>query len=116
MSFDRSSTKILHPSCSPKNVTLCPTTGPRSSRCGCGREPRNVRKRASALLGWTGALEAPGSASGSFLRRRENRSERDTTIRQRPTPNVQLPRARCLIGVGNWELGVLVLTCGRGGG
>ena len=39
----QSSTKILHPSCSPKNFTLGPTTGPRSSNCGDGRE-RGRRK------------------------------------------------------------------------
>ena len=44
-----SSTRMRQPSCSPKNVTLLPTTGPRSSRSGV------VRRRA----GWRGTSAAP---------------------------------------------------------
>src|SRR5688572_26699660 len=77
MSLYRSSTRILQPTCSPKNVTFEPTTGPRSSSSGCCRALRPVRNFASAFVGWTGESTAPESApSWSSLRRREKRSER----------------------------------------
>src|SRR5688500_13692509 len=94
-SFETSSTDILQPSCSPKKVRFVPTTGPRSSRCGWSRAPRLERKRASALVGWTGASAACTSESGSFLRRRENRSERATDIsNQRRSGSGRARRAR----------------------
>ena len=49
-----SSTKILQPSCSPKKLTLLPTTGPRSSRTGDSRAVSDVRNLRSALVAKTG--------------------------------------------------------------
>src|SRR6187402_582402 len=80
MSFDRSSTMILQPSCSPKKLTLVPTTGPRSRSTGWERELKPAMKRASTLVGCTGASEAPTSDSACSLRRRENRSESATDL------------------------------------
>src|SRR5678815_5618555 len=80
MSFDRSSTMILQPSCSPKKLTLVPTTGPRSRSTGWERELKPAMKRASTLVGCTGASEAPTSDSACSLRRRENKSESATEL------------------------------------
>src|ERR1041385_1235502 len=78
MSLNTFSTRILHPSSSPKNVTLVPTTGPRSSSSGCGVAFRLERNLPSALVGWTGESPPPlSTASGSSLRFLEKRSERD---------------------------------------
>src|SRR3954466_7945501 len=70
-----SSTKILQPSCSPKKLTLLPTTGPRSSRIGDSRVVSEARNLRSALVPKTGSspgADAPGApgacASSSFLR------------------------------------------------
>src|SRR4051812_42484134 len=70
-----SSTKILQPSCSPKKLTLLPTTGPRSSRMGDSRVVSEARNLRSALVPKTGSspgADAPGApgagASSSFLR------------------------------------------------
>src|SRR2546426_523445 len=66
-----SSTKILHPSCSPKNATLLPTTGPRSSRTGNSRDVRHVRNFLRALVAKTGSATDAGwgaGVSGSLLR------------------------------------------------
>ena len=59
-----SSTKILHPSCSPRYVTLLPTTGPRSSRTGERREVNGVRNFASALVAKTGSSTTALGAGG----------------------------------------------------
>ncbi|MNC98935.1 hypothetical protein D3C83_170490 [compost metagenome] len=51
MSLEMSSTRILQPSSSPKKLTLGPTTGPRSSNCGCECVARLARNRGSAFVG-----------------------------------------------------------------
>src|SRR5262245_4800215 len=71
---------ILQPSCSPKKLTLVPTTGPKSRSTGCDRALKPAMKRASTLVGCTGASEAPTSDSACSLRRRENRSESATDL------------------------------------
>src|SRR2546425_3499484 len=65
-----SSTKILQPSCSPKKLTLLPTTGPRSSSTGDSRDVSVVRNLRSALVAKTGSstTDGLGGTSGSFLR------------------------------------------------
>src|ERR1700741_3141016 len=63
-SANRSSTMILHPSSSPKKLTLLPTTGPRSSRTGDSRDVRQVRNLCSALVAKTGSSAAGGAATG----------------------------------------------------
>src|SRR5215813_7164093 len=78
MSAKMSSTKILQPSCSPKKLTLLPTTGPKSSRTGDSRAVRHERNFRRALVAKTAssttADAASGCASGSVLRgaRRSN--------------------------------------------
>ena len=63
-----------------EKLTLDPTTGPRSRSTGCDRELKPAMKRASTLVGCTGASEAPTSDSACSLRRRENRSESATDL------------------------------------
>jgi hypothetical protein len=84
MSLNKSSTMILQPSCSPKKLTLEPTTGPRSRSTGCVRALRLATKRASTFVGCTGASDAPTSESGCSLRRRENRSESANVVCRDP--------------------------------
>src|SRR5262245_59998593 len=69
---------ILQPSCSPKKLTLAPTTGPRSRSTGWSREFSADTKRAMIFVGCAGASPASGSAGS--LRRRENRSESATDM------------------------------------
>src|SRR5581483_9836670 len=71
-SANRSSTKILHPSCSPKKLTLLPTTGPRSSRTGVPRDVSIARNFFSALVAKTGsstAIEVRDRRGSTSLRR-----------------------------------------------
>src|SRR5262249_48314444 len=68
----------LQPSCSPKKLTLLPTTGPRSSRIGVSRDVSDDRNLRSALVAKTGssaAADAPwarGSDSGFRCAMRSN--------------------------------------------
>src|SRR5262249_6096731 len=72
MSAKISSTKILQPSCSPKKLTLLPTTGPRSSSTGVSRAVRLARNFRRALVAKTAssatACALKGCASSSLLR------------------------------------------------
>src|SRR5688572_2611546 len=52
MSAAMSSTRMRQPSCSPKNVTLLPTTGPRSRSSGPSLPWRLARNLWSALVGY----------------------------------------------------------------
>src|SRR4051812_32083142 len=78
-----SSTRILQPSCSPKKLTLLPTTGPRSSSTGDSREVSEVRNFRSALVAKTGSADVPGAAaagcSSVSTLRVEMRSSRPTS-------------------------------------
>src|SRR5262245_1927349 len=82
MSLKMSSTMILQPSCSPKKLTLLPTTGPRSRRTGDSRDVKHVRNLRSALVANTGSSAGVTTAgtSGSVLRG-EMRSSRPTKYR-----------------------------------
>ena len=55
--------EILQPSVSPKNVTLDPTTGPRSSRTGASWASNVRRNLRRAFVGCTGASREGGGAS-----------------------------------------------------
>src|SRR5262245_17034892 len=87
MSAATSSTRMRHPSCSPKNVTLLPTTGPRSMMVGFSRVCRCLRNLPSALVGLSGscgstvfsAAAAPVS-SRRRLPRKPNKSENDRVV------------------------------------
>src|SRR5688500_10640767 len=52
MSEAMSSTRMRQPSCSPKNVTLLPTTGPRSRSNGFSLLCRQLRNFCSALVAY----------------------------------------------------------------
>src|SRR5258708_10015245 len=70
MSAKRSSRKILQLSCSPKYVTLPPTTDPRSISTGDGRAVRQLRNFLRALVANTGSIagRAGVSRTGSVRR------------------------------------------------
>ena len=53
-----SSTKILQPSCSPKKLTLLPTTGPRSSSTGDSREVSVAQELVQGFGGEDGIVGA----------------------------------------------------------
>src|SRR3954449_12502210 len=109
-----SSTKILQPSCSPKKLTLLPTTGPRSRSRGCSREVSVCRNFGSAFVAKTGStLREPdagrcGRTSESLLRgaRRSSspirfRSEKSDAQRAVPTSHSRLVlRAHALRSAG----------------
>src|SRR5687767_13268821 len=72
---------ILQPSSSPKKLRLGPTTGPRSMRTAGERPLKLETKRASALVACTAAPAAPATGAAGSLRRRENKSESATDLR-----------------------------------
>src|SRR5437868_13340603 len=71
-----SSTNILQPSCSPKKLTLLPTTGPRSRSAGEGFAVRDVRNFRRAFVAKTGSSPADGPGDGSLSVRRGARRSR----------------------------------------
>ena len=62
-----SSTRILHPSCSPKKLTLGPMTGPRSSRTGDSRAVRQARNLRKALVANTTSSDG-ATGTGASVR------------------------------------------------
>src|SRR4029079_14916736 len=102
MSAKRSSTKILQPSCSPKKLTLLPTTGPKSSTTGeaCDVSPaRNLRRALVAKTGSSGE-GAMGGARSAPGRRGARRSNRPTT-----PPAYPIQTRDSGLGIRHWELG-----------
>src|SRR5262245_34659281 len=75
-----SSTKILQPSCSPKKLTLLPTTGPRSRRAGASRDVSVDSSLRSALVANRGSstVVVGTGRSGTSLRRVAIRSKSPT--------------------------------------
>src|ERR1051326_5594747 len=88
MSAKRSSTKILQPSCSPKKVTLPPTTDPRSINTGEGRDVRQLRNFLSALVAKI------GSATGRAGLVRTSGSGRFGAMRSKSPTSLLLMRER----------------------
>ena len=60
-----SSTKILQPSCSPKKLTLLPTTGPRSSSTGDSRDVSDGQELAEGFGGEDGIVARPRRDPGT---------------------------------------------------
>src|SRR5262245_9385565 len=77
-----SSTKILQPSCSPKKLTLLPTTGPRSSNTGVSCDVSVVRNFRSAFVPKTGSSTTAGAGTSGSVLRGERRSKRPTAVRE----------------------------------
>ena len=94
-----SSTKILQPSCSPKKLTLLPTTGPRSSRTGDSRLVSDVRNLRSALVAKDG-IARPRRRRRQHPAPRQDAAARDDrggpilTLQVEETEERAKPRAR----------------------
>src|SRR5262245_53309468 len=75
-----SATTILQPSCSPKKLTLLPTTGPRSRSTGDSRAVRLVRNLRRAFVAKTGSSADTDGLDGTSdsVRRGARRSRRPT--------------------------------------